>query len=354
MTVYYDVCVLILPYMCPHTTIYVSAYYYTCVLVLRHMSSYYYIIEGGCGGGGGGCGGGGSSETEEERKAREEREAAEERQRREDLRKRIVYECWGYKKGEGGFLHSSAYKKRYFMITVDKRLSYYDDPECYYLNKSPNGTLSCVGMQCTSSDGKETIEGKECFTFTIQAKEEGERIRHCACETTEDREKLLATIEHIEASVATERKRRGELKKHIVYECWAYKKAPPFSVYRKRYLVITDQQELNYYEYPEAHYQNREPNGKLSCVGMQVKDRDGKEIIKGKECFTFTLQAKEEGGWFGSSGKHFACETMEAREKLLATIENMEVSSHTQNLALLAITEKSDLPSADHLCYRKK
>jgi hypothetical protein len=164
---------------------------------------------------------------------------------------------------------------------------------------------------------------------------------------------LLATIEQIEASVATERKRRGELKKRIIYECWAYKKAPPFSSYRKRYLVITDQQELNYYEYPEAHYQNREPNGKLSCVGMQVKDRDGKEIIQGKECFTFTLQA-EEGGWFGSSGKHFACETKEAREKLLATIENIEVSSHTQNLSLLAITEKSDLPSSDHLCYHKK
>ncbi len=352
---YYRTCVLILLHMCPHTT--------TCVLLLRHMSSYYYIIEGGggCGGGGGGCGGGSSVETEEERKAREEREAREaaeraerERQRREDLKARIVYECWGYKKGEGGILHSSAYKKRYFMITVDKRLSYYEDSESYYLNKPPNGSLSCVGMQCTSSDGKETIDSKECFTFTIQAKEEGERIRHCACETPEEREKLLATIEHIEASVATERKRRGELKKRIVYECWAYKKAPPFSSYRKRYLVITDQQELNYYEYPEAHYQNREPNGKMSCVGMQVKDRSGVEIIHGKQCFTFTLQAKEEGGWFGSSGKHFACETSEAREKLLATIENIEVSSHTGNLALLAITEKSDLPSSDHLCYRKK
>jgi hypothetical protein len=27
-------CVLILPYMCPHTTIYVSSYYYICVLII--------------------------------------------------------------------------------------------------------------------------------------------------------------------------------------------------------------------------------------------------------------------------------------------------------------------------------
>jgi hypothetical protein len=41
------------------------------------------------------------------------------------------------------------------------------------------------------------------------------------------------------------------------YECWAYKTgSSPFSrnAYRKRYLFITDQQELRYYEYPEAHF----------------------------------------------------------------------------------------------------
>jgi hypothetical protein len=58
----YYTCVLILLYMCPHTTIYVSSYYYICVLILLyicpptticvriltymcsiHVSSYFYI-----------------------------------------------------------------------------------------------------------------------------------------------------------------------------------------------------------------------------------------------------------------------------------------------------------------------
>jgi hypothetical protein len=30
-------------YMCPHTTIYVSSYYYICILILLYVSSYYYI-----------------------------------------------------------------------------------------------------------------------------------------------------------------------------------------------------------------------------------------------------------------------------------------------------------------------
>jgi hypothetical protein len=36
---YYYICVLILLYMCPHTTIYVSSYYYIyiCVLILLHI-----------------------------------------------------------------------------------------------------------------------------------------------------------------------------------------------------------------------------------------------------------------------------------------------------------------------------
>jgi len=45
------ICVLILLYMCPHTTAYVSSYCYKCVLILLYMcphttiyvSSYYYI-----------------------------------------------------------------------------------------------------------------------------------------------------------------------------------------------------------------------------------------------------------------------------------------------------------------------
>jgi voltage-gated sodium channel len=116
------------------------------------------------------------------------------RRRREYLKERIIYECWAYKKGEGGPFHSSAYRKRYLIITVDQHLSYYDDPECYYQEMMPNGKLSCVDMQCTSIYGNEMIEGKKCFPFTIQAKEEGLRIRHCACETCDDRDKLLASI----------------------------------------------------------------------------------------------------------------------------------------------------------------
>jgi len=115
------------------------------------------------------------------------------KQREMDLKARIIYECWGYEKDEGGLVDSSAYTKRYFVITVDHDLSYYDRPECYYQNQ-PKGTLSCLGMQCTGGDGKETIEGKECFTFTIQAKEEGERARLCACETMEARDKLLKQL----------------------------------------------------------------------------------------------------------------------------------------------------------------
>ena len=40
---YYYICVLILLYMCPHTTICVSSYYYICVLILLHVSSFYYV-----------------------------------------------------------------------------------------------------------------------------------------------------------------------------------------------------------------------------------------------------------------------------------------------------------------------
>ncbi len=127
----------------------------------------------------------------------------ESQKRREELKKpSILYECWAYKKGEGGLLHSSAYKKRYFIITDQQELCYYKYPEAHYQNQEPMGKLSCVGMQVKDRDGKESIKGKECFTFTIQAKEEGSRVRHCACETMEEREKLLATIENAEVCLA--------------------------------------------------------------------------------------------------------------------------------------------------------
>jgi hypothetical protein len=114
----------------------------------------------------------------------------------------------GRTKKAKGACSGSAYKKRYFIITVDKRLSYYDEPECYYQNRR-SGTLSCVGMQCTSIDGTETIQGKESFTFTIYAKEEGDRIRRCACETIEECDKLVATIEHISGVLVLQNERHS-------------------------------------------------------------------------------------------------------------------------------------------------
>jgi hypothetical protein len=112
---------------------------------------------------------------------------------------RILYECWSYKKGGGHF--STAYKKRYFVITVEHRLHYYEGVEHYHQNRE-KGWLSCLGMLVNEREGIETIEGKECFTFTIQAKE-GTRTSEikCACETKEQRERLLATIENIEKLV---------------------------------------------------------------------------------------------------------------------------------------------------------
>ena len=115
-------------------------------------------------------------------------------------KKRILYECWSYKKGGGHF--STAYKKRYFVITVEHRLHYYEGVEHYYQNRE-KGWLSCLGMLVKEREGMETIEGKECFTFTIQAKEGTctSEIK-CACETNKQRERLLATIENIEKLVA--------------------------------------------------------------------------------------------------------------------------------------------------------
>ncbi len=40
---YCYICVVILLYMCPHTTIYVSSYHYICVVILLYVSSYYYV-----------------------------------------------------------------------------------------------------------------------------------------------------------------------------------------------------------------------------------------------------------------------------------------------------------------------
>jgi hypothetical protein len=44
---YSYICVLILLYKCLHTPIYVSAYYFTCGLILQHVSSYSCLCQRG-------------------------------------------------------------------------------------------------------------------------------------------------------------------------------------------------------------------------------------------------------------------------------------------------------------------
>jgi voltage-gated sodium channel len=125
------------------------------------------------------------------------------------LKKCVIYECWAYKRGEkSGFLQSSAYKKRYFVITDDHRLCYHETKE-HYCKGEPRGWLSCDGMLVKERRGTEAIKGRTCFVFTIQA-QEGSRTSEiqCACHTSAEREQLLATIESI-ASI-TEKRRELE------------------------------------------------------------------------------------------------------------------------------------------------
>jgi hypothetical protein len=98
------------------------------------------------------------------------------------------------------------------------------------------------------------------------------------------------------------------------------------SAYRKWYFVVTDQEELDYYEYPPQAHEHNRPDGTLSCVGMLVKQRDGTQTIQGKECFTFTIQAKEGAR---TSDLLCACETSHARQKLLKTIEDINIAKNS-------------------------
>ncbi len=143
-----------------------------------------------------------SRESERETAEREKsemirRKAEEERGRqRELLKSRIIYECWAYKSGKGGLLHSGAYKKRYFVITDQQYLNYYEGPEEYYQNRA-KGSLSCVDMLVKNRNGMETIEGKVCCTCTIRANGQA-RDFHCAFETTDRREKFLEAIDNVQ------------------------------------------------------------------------------------------------------------------------------------------------------------
>jgi hypothetical protein len=124
-----------------------------------------------------------------------------------EVKRRIIYECRAYKRGGAPF--SSEYKKSFFAITAAHRLHYNDLPAARSLsapersedaeNYREKGWLSCLGMLVKEREVMETIEGKECYTFTIQAKE-GTRTSEieCACETNDQREKLLATILEIQ------------------------------------------------------------------------------------------------------------------------------------------------------------
>ena len=122
----------------------------------------------------------------------------------QSLQHATVHAGWAYTRGGGSALFSSsAYKKRYFVITVGKRLKYYKDPEDYYQNRGEKGWLSCLGMVVLERQGTKTIGKKDIFTFTIQAKEGScTSDMHCACETNEEREQMLATIDNIEELAA--------------------------------------------------------------------------------------------------------------------------------------------------------
>ena len=130
---------------------------------------------------------------------------------------RVIYACWVFKRGAGGMFHSSAWKRRYFVITDEERLIYYEDPEGYHQNRE-KGSLLCRGMLFKGL-GKDTFEvlvagkktKKELPTFTIQAKE-GSRTREivCACETDDEYERLMSTTENIE-DIAEEKKAAANL-----------------------------------------------------------------------------------------------------------------------------------------------
>jgi hypothetical protein len=102
-----------------------------------------------------------------------------------ELKKRIIYECWVFKRGGGSFFSSTAYQKKYFVITDEQRLNYYELPEHYHQGGEPNGWVSCRGALVKACDGTETIQHKTCFTFTLQV-QEGSCTSDilCACQTS--------------------------------------------------------------------------------------------------------------------------------------------------------------------------
>jgi hypothetical protein len=78
------------------------------------------------------------------------------------------------------------------VLTVERRLKYYTDPAEFNEGKEPRGWLgthftcftgttvqiltqkalaACLGMEIKQREATEKIEGNECFTFTLQAKE---------------------------------------------------------------------------------------------------------------------------------------------------------------------------------------
>ena len=123
----------------------------------------------------------------------------------------VLLAFWGYKKGGGGGIKSSAYRKRYFVIKADNRLRYYVDFESY-VRQREQGSMTIIGMTVKNCEGSEIVaasastsfpDGKECFTFTIRGGE-GSRMSifrdvQCAVETKEQRSKFLNMIESITA-----------------------------------------------------------------------------------------------------------------------------------------------------------
>ena len=83
--------------------------------------------------------------------------------------------------------------------------------------------------------------------------------------------------------------------------------------------MITSRHSLQYYKTREEQEKNTLPKGSLSCIGMIVKNAQGTKKIDKKDCFTFTLQAKQGSR---TSDIECACETSDERDKFLEQINN--------------------------------
>ena len=297
------------------------------------------MFSGGGGGEGGRAGGGCGTcepETEEEIKAREERE----RIRTEELKKRIVYECWAYKMHKGGAGGGTEDEQNKLRGQVDI------------------GKKEAQKLQQRIHELKEKLkfekEGKHVMMAQFQAQESKvtrmfqsvsahiQGLREVQNSSVQERTLLHNQLQDADVKLALaaeavmkEKEKTSEMSRMEQQMCalsderdncikTTKQVEAQIHVWKKRYFVITADHRLNYYERPEDYYHNR-AEGSLSCVGMLVKDRSGTEKIllsnsREKEYFTFTIQAKEGSR---TSDNHFAFETNDGREKFIVIIASL-------------------------------